>query len=107
MRLKQYAKLEEIQSYTAIEESKYLLPVQTVKFKAVEIIAALVRPIVTYTTLLLYCSLKLFIVYFCLKIIGCVNLDVIDKVWTEEDWALFFGVTTFWFGQRSINKTRL
>ena len=106
MKLKQYTKLEEVHSSTAIEESKYTLPSQAVKFKAVEIINALVRPIVTCVTFFMYCSLKVFIVYFCLKIIGCVNLDVIDKVWTEQDWALFFGVTTFWFGQRSINKAR-
>ncbi|WP_341792956.1 hypothetical protein [Rickettsia endosymbiont of Ceutorhynchus obstrictus] len=80
---------------------------QTIKFKSIEIITALVRPVVTYATFLMYCSLKIFIVYFCLSIIGCINLNLIDKIWTEEDWALFFGVTTFWFGQRSINKTRL
>lgn len=106
MKLKQYSKLEEVQHYNQLEESKYLLPVQTMKFKAVEVISSLVRPIVTYATFFMYCSLKIFVVYFCLNIIGCTNLDLISKIWTEEDWALFFGVTTFWFGSRSINKAR-
>jgi|GEM_PF-5597055 len=40
MKLRQFAKLEELQSVTAIEESKYSVPVQTAKFKVVEIINA-------------------------------------------------------------------
>jgi len=107
MKLKQYAKLEQVQNYTAIEEDKYTyLPASPNSYKIVEIVAALVRPVITYGVFLLYVCLKVCLIYFCLRVIGCTNLDLVSRVWTEEDAGLFCGVITFWFGQRSLNKIR-
>jgi hypothetical protein len=107
MKFKQHAKLEEVQSYAATEEGKYTyLPTLSNSYKLVEITASLVRPVITYGVFLLYVCLKVCLIYFCLRVIGCTNQDLISRVWTEEDAGLFCGVITFWFGQRSLNKVR-
>lgn len=94
-------RLEEIQIQAQSEESKYLYQyasMQTGRVKWVDALSASVRPLITYSFVLLY-------IY--LKTTSLIQIGSMAVIWTDEDQGLFCAVIGFWFGCRTINKYKL
>jgi hypothetical protein len=64
---------------------------------AVDALAALVRPCITYAFFGLYVYLKIIIFD------GGDEIAIAD-IWSDEDRGIFGTVIGFWFGNRAINK---
>ncbi len=92
------SKLEEIEIKAAAQGDKYLyLSASPSNIKWIDGLAALVRPLITYTFFLLYIGLK---------IAAFIKSGSDFAIWTNEDQGIFCAVISFWFGQQSLrNRT--
>jgi len=77
----------------------------------VDALAGSVRPVLTYVFFLLYAAVKLaqFHVLAGPSLPWHPAMDigeVLARLWTEDDMALFTAVIAFWFGQRAMGKRR-
>jgi hypothetical protein len=66
-------------------------------------ISALVRPGVTWALFVMYASVKTAALVIAFQT-GANWVDVVTKVWDEDDFALFNMCVSFWFVGRSIEK---
>lgn len=99
MKSGEYAKLEELNARTDIEASRYIYSYygQPINVTWVDVLAASVRPVLTYTFFLLYASIKL---------ANVLLYGSFTDIWQEEDQIIFGAVIGFWFGARSFEKAR-
>ena len=87
--------LDEIEIQNSFKETEMLYK-DTVKLsKAANILAASVRPIITYSFFLLYVLAKI-------TMFQVAEYDL----WNEEDQILFCAIIGFWFGHRAFNKIK-
>jgi hypothetical protein len=74
-------------------------------YKWVAAASAMVRPSVTYFLFLMYAFFKFIMIY-----LGWYNdidwMTIIDKNWTQDDFAMLNMILTFWFVGRAIEKYR-
>lgn len=96
------AKLEAVSSIADIEESKAIYKTFYSKIYFIDALNASVRPVLAYAFFILYATVK----YFQFQIINTISdLQIIlSTIWTEDDQAIFAGIISFYFGQRTINK---
>ena len=92
----QNSRLEEIKISTSAEEYKHLYRTYKIGNNFVDAFSATVRPVIAY---------GFFVLYAIIKIMQFQHGNF-EKVWIEEDQALFAGIVSFYFGQRAINKIR-
>jgi hypothetical protein len=97
-------KLEEIYLAQDIIESKALYSTFKSGILWVDALNASVRPVLAYSFFLLYLIVK-YMQYQLVKDTCDVLLNV-EILWTVEDQAIFAGIISFYFGQRTINKMR-
>lgn len=84
-------KLEAINVQADIAESKQLYATYKTQIKWVDALNGTVRPVIAYSFFFLYAFLK---------------IEFADNLWTEEDQAIFAGIISFYFGQRSMLALR-
>jgi hypothetical protein len=84
-------KLEAINVQADIAESKQLYSTYKTQIKWVDALNGTVRPVIAYSFFFLYAFLK---------------IEFADNLWTEEDQAIFAGIISFYFGQRSMLALR-
>ena len=95
-----YQKLEEIEINAANSELKILHKNYKSGIVWIDMINALVRPILAYSFFVLYASVK-YMQFAAIEKIG--NWPMIYEVfWTLEDQAIFSGIISFYFGQRAM-----
>ncbi len=97
-------KLEEIYLAQDIIESKALYSTFQSGILWVDALNASVRPVLAYSFFVLYLTVK-YMQYQLVKDTCDVLLNV-DILWTLEDQAIFAGIISFYFGQRTISKMR-
>lgn len=70
------------------------------KITWLEILNASVRPVLAYGFFIIYCVMK------CIeyKLVSKHIASEIFEVWNENDQAIFAGIISFYFGQRTFNK---
>lgn len=62
------------------------------------------RPFLTLCFFLLYASIKAGQFFI---LVGDAGMwSSLSSLWTEEDWAVWAAIVTFWFGNRTFNKER-
>lgn len=84
-------KLDAINVQADIAESKQLYSTYKTQIKWVDALNGTVRPVIAYSFFFLYAFLK---------------IEFADNLWTEEDQAIFAGIISFYFGQRSMLALR-
>lgn len=84
-------KLEAISQQADIAEAKVLYQTYKTEIKWVDALNGTVRPVIAYSFFFLYAFLK---------------IELSDNLWSEEDQAIFAGIISFYFGQRSMWKMR-
>lgn len=62
-----------------------------------------VRPVLAYCFFALYAYLK-YLQYFALKAISASSGLYVDLLWTTDDQAIFAGIISFYFGQRTFHR---
>jgi len=98
-------RLEEISLQTDITERHVLYKTFYTGIKEIDALNGSVRPIIAYAFFILYASLK-FISFTALPEINAPFVIIYETLWTEEDAAIFAGIISFYFGQRTMNKVR-
>lgn len=99
-------RLEEIQLSNDHAEIQALYTTYKTEIDWVDALNGTVRPIIAYAFFILYAVVKI-LSYSALPPSYLVPLAVVyDTLWTEEDAAIFAGIMSFYFGQRSMRLMR-
>jgi hypothetical protein len=86
-------RLQEINASADIAESAALYKTYTTGIRWVDALNGTVRPVTAYAFFLLYAGVKI------------VQMRALPwQIWTQEDQAVFAGIISFYFGQRSMHK---
>lgn len=95
--------LDEVKSFYDSSELSTLYSAFRSGISWVDAINALVRPILAYCFFGLYAYLK-YIQYRTL--LSAINSSgiIVDMLWTTDDQAIFAGIISFYFGQRTFSK---
>ncbi len=84
-------------------ERKIMYKTYKTKIKWVDALNGTVRPMLAYGFFAFYVFMKL----RCCSLASYVSLmSQIESIWTENDYAIFAGVISFYFGQRTFSKLR-
>ena len=84
-------------------ERKIMYKTYKTKIKWVDALNGTVRPMLAYGFFAFYVFMKL----RCCSLASYVSLmSHIESIWTENDYAIFAGVISFYFGQRTFSKLR-
>jgi hypothetical protein len=96
-----FSNLQEIEAGTL--ERKIMYKTYTTKIKWVDALNGSVRPMLAYGFFVFYVFMKI----RCCTIASYASLlSQMDSLWTENDYAIFAGVISFYFGQRTFSKLR-
>ena len=90
----------------AAEQAMYVAahaPQQLTGIDWVDALNASVRPVLAYAFFLLYAGVKAAI-FFSLH--GNTLPWQVEKLWTQDDAAIFAGIITFYFGSRAASRAR-
>ena len=94
--------LEEIQISKDILEQASLYSTYKSGICWVDALNATVRPVLAYSFFIMYASVK-FIQYQAILSTAPL-IEYINIIWTLEDQAIFAGIISFYFGQRTFGK---
>jgi len=84
-------------------ERRIIYKTYKTKIKWVDALNGTVRPMLAYGFFVFYVFMKL----RCCNIASYVSLLAqIENIWGENDYAIFAGVISFYFGQRTFSKLR-
>jgi hypothetical protein len=84
-------------------ERRIMYKTYKTKIKWVDALNGTVRPMLAYGFFAFYVFMKL----RCCSLASYVSLmSQIESIWTENDYAIFAGVISFYFGQRTFSKLR-
>jgi hypothetical protein len=72
-------------------------------YRWVAALSALVRPMVTYVLFGMYVTFKIIVISYAMQN-GANWIDIANKHWTPDDFAMLNMILTFWFLGRSIEK---
>ncbi|HEX7927240.1 MAG TPA: hypothetical protein VF678_06600 [bacterium] len=77
----------------------------------VDSVVRMVRPGITILFVLLYITVKVFMVLYVLRTApnianATVIADILNQIWRDEDAAAFTGILALWFGGRVFEKMR-
>lgn len=94
------ANLQEIADLTL--DRKFLYRTYRTNIKWVDALNGTVRPILAYGFFTLYLIMK------CSTCFVGFSTPILNlgPFWTEDDYAIFAGITSFYFGQRTFNRIR-
>ena len=73
--------------------------------KFIDALSASVRPVVSYGFFFLYAAIKVFMFIRIYQHSHDI-LGALSEIWTEQDWAIFAAIISFWFGYRSFREIR-
>ncbi len=95
-------KIEEIEITKDLIEQASLYSTYKTGIDWVDALNGTVRPVLAYSFFIMYGSLK-FMQY---KAISCAEevIQYIDIIWSTDDQAIFAGIISFYFGQRTFSK---
>lgn len=108
-------RLEEINAYADIAESKALYKTYNTGIRWVDALNGTVRPVIAYAFFALYAAIKLGVVIYMIRhgipfITPDVELPWLVKIniilWSDEDQAIFAGIISFYYGSRAMSKLR-
>lgn len=97
-------RLEEIFACADIAETVNLYSTYRTGIGWVDALNGTVRPVIAYSFFLLYAVIKV-IQYRALPEHGY-HMEYLDILWSIEDQAIFAGVISFYFGQRTFSRLR-
>jgi hypothetical protein len=96
-------KLAEINAMANIEEAKAIYQTYNIGVKWLDALNGTVRPVLAYAFFMLYGMIK----YYQIKTIGFdAVINDVELLWNVEDQAIFAGIISFYFGNRSMHKLR-
>jgi hypothetical protein len=92
------ANLQEVSAFAL--DRKILYRTYRTNIKWVDALNGTVRPVLAYGFFILYLLMK------CAHCFGAIGSFIVEPFWTENDYAIFAGITSFYFGQRTFNKLK-
>ena len=98
-------RLDEIKTIQDSSEMKSLYTTYKTGISWVDALNGSVRPVLAYCFFCLYTFLK-YIQYKTLSQTTSSPAVYVDLLWTCDDQAIFAGIISFYFGQRTFNKFR-
>ena len=101
-------RLEEIRAVESARETKFISRTYFSGNKVIDAINASVRPILAYSFFMLYVASKIlqFIIIDGQGLtIGEIFEAYLPVIWSEDDQAIFAGIISFYYGQRSMLKS--
>lgn len=97
-------RIEEINVLGEIMEAKALYQTYSTGITWVDALNGTVRPILAYSFFFLYALVKM--LQFISIPEGSDVANYLEILWTTEDQAIFAGIISFYYGQRTIAKIR-
>ncbi len=93
---------EEINITRDIMEQASLYSTYNTGISWVDALNGTVRPVLAYSFFIMYASLK--IAQYRAITSSMLAIEYIDILWSVDDQAIFAGIISFYFGQRTFNK---
>ena len=97
-------KLEEIASLQNNSEVQAIYKTYKTGIYWVDSLNGTVRPVLAYAFFAIYSFIKF--LQYKIVIASAAIYEVIDILWNVDDQAIFAGIISFYFGQRTISKLR-
>ena len=97
-------KLEEIASLQNNSEAQAIYKTYKTGIYWVDSLNGTVRPVLAYAFFAIYSFIKF--LQYKIVIASAAIYEVIDILWNVDDQAIFAGIISFYFGQRTISKLR-
>ncbi len=94
--------LEEIHISRDIQEQASLYATYKTEITWVDAINGLVRPVLAYSFFIMYMSIK-YMQYSAISATSHV-IEYIEIIWSVDDQAIFAGIISFYYGQRTFQK---
>jgi len=94
--------LEEIEVYRDISEQHSLYSTYKSGVSWVDALNGTVRPVMAYSFFLIYAGVK--IIQYKALTSTYRFIEFIEIIWNIDDQAIFAGIISFYFGQRTFNK---
>lgn len=95
--------LEEVRSFADFSEISTLYNTYKTGISWVDALNGTVRPVMAYGFFALYAFLKY--IQYCLIVETTSSAGIyFDSLWTTDDQAIFAGIISFYFGQRTFSK---
>ena len=95
--------IEEVQMSRDLAESISLYSTYKTGIKWIDALNGTVRPVLAYSFFGLYAFLK-FTQYKAITASQGIIIEYLDVIWSIDDQAIFAGIISFYFGQRTFNK---
>jgi hypothetical protein len=95
--------LEEINISRDLMEQASLYSTYRSENKFVEALNASVRPVLAYSFFLMYLSIK-YLQYKALSHSNAILVEYLDVIWNVDDQAIFAGIISFYYGQRTFKN---
>ena len=96
-------RLAEIKAQENIQEIKSIYKTFNVGVKWVDALNGLVRPVIAFLLIGLYCVIE-YMIFDIILTSGNMDLDMLEFLWGEDDQALFCAIIAYYFGSRAFNK---
>jgi hypothetical protein len=100
---KEIYQMQEIEIRRDILEQAALYQTYKTGISLIDALNGTVRPVLAYSFFIMYCGVKT-LQYTALKS-GAANLhEYVQLLWSVDDQAIFAGIISFYFGQRTFSK---
>ena len=94
--------LEEIHISRDIQEQASLYTTYKTEITWVDAVNGLVRPVLAYSFFIMYMSVK-YLQYMAISANSHL-IEYIEVIWSTDDQAIFAGIISFYYGQRTFQK---
>ena len=95
--------LQEIEVRRDILEQASIYSTYKTGISWIDALNGTVRPVLAYSFFIMYCGIKV-LQYLAIKHQGAQLYEYIQVLWTVDDQAIFAGIISFYFGQRTFTK---
>jgi hypothetical protein len=95
--------ISEIEGRKDTLQQASLYSTYTTGIRWIDAINGSVRPVLAYSFFIMYFGVKV-LQYMALKEYGSDFMQYLNTLWTIDDQAIFAGIISFYFGQRTFSK---
>ena len=96
-------RLDEIKAAENVQEIKSIYKNFNVGVKWVDALNGLVRPVIAFLLIGLYCVIE-YMIFDIILLSENLSIEMLEFLWSDEDQAIFSAILSYYFGSRAFSK---